>query len=80
MAKLGLSDCKWSKESEPDSFIASTIPKNIIKADSASHKTQRLWLEAAAPLAAIVDKIQTKGQAMVPRINILRYKGFVFRQ
>ena len=31
--------------------------KDIIKADNISHKTQRLWLEAAASLATIVDKI-----------------------
>lgn len=57
MAKLGLPDCKFSKAPELDSFIASTIPKEVVKADNASHKTQRLWLEAAAPLAAIVDKV-----------------------
>ena len=57
MAKLGLPDCKWSKAPELDTFIASTVPKDVVKADNTSHKTQRLWLEAAAPLAAIVDKI-----------------------
>ena len=57
MAKLGIPDCKWSKAPELDAFIASTIPKDVVKADNVSHKTQRLWLEAAAPLAAIVDKV-----------------------
>ena len=57
MAKLGIPDCKWSKAPELDAFIASTIPKDVVKADNVSHKAQRLWLEAAAPLAAIVDKI-----------------------
>ena len=54
MAKLGVPDCKWT---ELDSFITSTIPKDVIRSDNAAHKTQRLLLEAAALLAAIVDKI-----------------------
>ena len=57
MAKLGIPDCKWSKAPEFDAFIASTIPRDVVKADNVSHKAQRLWLEAAAPLAAIVDKV-----------------------
>ena len=57
MAKLGIPDCKWSKAPELDAFFASIIPKDVVKADNTSHKMQRLWLEAAAPLAAIVDKI-----------------------
>ena len=52
MANLGLSDCKWSKAPKLDTFTASVIRKDVIKADNTSHKTQRLWLEAAAPLAA----------------------------
>jgi len=56
MAKLRFPDCKWSKAPELDAFIASTVPKDVVRADNTSHKTQRLWLEAAALLAAIVDK------------------------
>ena len=48
------------KAPEFDSFIASIIPKDIIKTDNASHETLRLWLEAAAQLAAIVDKIDAR--------------------
>ena len=57
MAKLGIPDCKWSKAPELDAFIASTIPKDVVKGDNVSHKAQRLWLEVAAPLATIVDKV-----------------------
>ena len=28
--KLGLPDCKWTKSSELDGFITSTIPKEVI--------------------------------------------------
>ena len=56
MAKLGLPDCKWMKSPELDAFITSTIPKEVIKNDNVAQKTQRLWLEAASLLAAIVDK------------------------
>ena len=57
MVKLRIPDCKRSKGPDLDAFIASTIPKDVVKADNVSHETQRLWLEAAAPLAAIVDKV-----------------------
>ena len=57
MAKLRIPDCKWSKAPELNAFIASTISKDMVKADNVSHKAQRLWLETAAPLAAIVDKV-----------------------
>ena len=57
MVKLGIPDCKWSKAPKLDTFIATIIPKDMVKADDVSHKAQRLWLEAAAPLAAIVDKV-----------------------
>ena len=59
MAKLGTPDCRWTKSPELDSFIASTIPKEVVRNDNAAQKTQRLWLEASAVLAAIVDKSDT---------------------
>ena len=42
--------------------LLQTFPcKDIItKADSISHKTMRLWLEAAASLNAIVDKVDAE--------------------
>ena len=40
MAKLGIPDCKWSKAPELDKFIASTIPKDVVKAENVSHTTQ----------------------------------------
>ena len=30
MAKLGMPDCKWTKAPELGSFIASTIPKEVL--------------------------------------------------
>ena len=59
MAKLGTPNCRWTKSPELDSFIASTIPKEVVRNDNAAQKTQRLWLEASAVLAAIVDKSDT---------------------
>ena len=55
-AKLGLPDSKWLKSPELDSFIASTIPKDVTRADSTAERIQRYWLDAAAPLAAIIEK------------------------
>ena len=60
MAKLEVSNCMWSKAPKLDVFTASTVSKDVVKADNALHKTQRLWLEAAAPLAAITDKVDAR--------------------
>ena len=59
MAKLGTPDCRWTKLPELDCFIVSTIPKEIVHNDNAAQKTQRLWFEASAVLAVIVDKSDT---------------------
>ena len=56
MAKLGMPDCSWTKAPELDSFIASTIPKEVVRNNNVAQKTQRLWLKASSLLAAIVDK------------------------
>ena len=56
MAKLGLPDCIWTKAPELDSFITSTILKEVICSDNATQKTQRLWLKTATLLTAIVEK------------------------
>jgi len=55
-AKLGLPDSKWLKSPQLDPFIASTIPKDITRADTAAEKIQRYWLDATAPLTAIIEK------------------------
>ena len=56
MAKLGTPDCRWIKLPELDSFIASTIPKEVMRNDNTFQKTQRLWFEVSSVLAAIVDR------------------------
>jgi len=52
----GLPNSKWLKSPEPNSFIASTIPKDVTRADSTAERIKRYWLDAAAPLAAIIEK------------------------
>jgi len=44
------------KSPELDSFIASTIPKDITRANSTAERIQRYWLDSAAPLATIIEK------------------------
>ena len=56
MAKLGMPNRKWTKASELDSFITSTIPKEVVQNNNAAQKTQRLWLKTSSLQAAIVDK------------------------
>ena len=55
-AKLGLPKSKWLKSPQLDPFIASSIPKDVVRADSAAGKTQKFWLDATAPLTSIVEK------------------------
>ena len=56
ISKLGLPDCKWTKSLELDAFIASSIPKEAVKNDNTEQKIQKLWLEATAPLTAVVER------------------------
>ena len=55
--KLELPDCKWLKPPQLDSFIASTIPKGVVRVVAAAQETHKLWLEATAPLTAIIKKV-----------------------
>jgi len=54
--KNGLPESKWLKLPQLDSFIATSIPKDVIRADSTTERIQRFWLDATAPLIAIVEK------------------------
>ena len=55
--KLGIPYCKWLKLPRLDSFITSTIPKDVIRVDATTQKTHKLWLEETAPLTAIIEKM-----------------------
>jgi len=56
-AKLGIPDYKWLKPPQLDTFIASTVPKEVIKADTAAQKMHKLWLETTVPLTAIIKRV-----------------------
>ena len=61
MAKFGLPNCKWSKAPKLDIHCTYHFKcfQRHHKTDNASHKAQKLWLKAATPLAAIVNKVDT---------------------
>ena len=59
-SKLGLPDCKWTKSPELNAFIASNIPKDVVKNDNTEQKIQKLLLEATAPLTAVVERLVSK--------------------
>ena len=84
MAKLGMPDCKWTKVPELDSFIAFTIPKEVVQNDNAVQKTQRLWLEVSSLLTAIVDKTDggeiSEGEIIQGIRNALLLLGNVSQQ
>ena len=60
ISKLGLPDCKWTKSSELDAFMASNIPKEVVKNDNTEQKIQKLWPEATAPLRAVVERSESE--------------------
>jgi len=53
------------KSPELDSFSASAIPKDVTRVDSIAERIQRYWLDAAAPLAAIIEKTDAGGRGWV---------------
>ena len=55
ISRLGLPDCKWTKSPELDAFIASSIPKEVVKNENTEQKIQKLWVEATAPLTVVVE-------------------------
>ena len=48
------------KSLELDAFIASSIPKEVFIFDNTGQKIQQLWLEATAPLTAVVERSDSK--------------------
>ena len=52
MAKFGILDSRWTCSPLLDPFIASS---HVVRKDNAAAKTQRLWLEATAPLVALLE-------------------------
>ena len=53
--KIGAPDTKWVKTPVLPPVMASILPKDTVKEDKRSFRTQQLWLEAAAPLVSLLE-------------------------
>ena len=55
LAKIGSPDTKWVKTPSLPPVMASILPKETIKEDKRTFRTQQLWLEAAVPLVSLLE-------------------------
>ena len=53
--KIGLPDTKWVKTPMLSPVMASILPKETVKEDKRTFRTQQLWLEAARPLVSLLE-------------------------
>ena len=55
VGKIGTPDTKWVKTLVLPPVMASILPKERVKEDKRTFRTQQLWLEAAAPLVSLLE-------------------------
>ena len=55
-AKYGTPDSKWLKCPELSPVVEATLSKDAVKQDQAIFRSQQMWLEAARPLTACLER------------------------
>ena len=55
LAKIGSPETRWVKTPVLPPVMASILPKETVKEDKRTFRTQQLWLEAAAPLMSLQE-------------------------
>ena len=55
--KIGTPDTKWVKTPVLPPVIASILPRETVKEDKHTFRTQQLWLEAAVPLVSLLETV-----------------------
>ena len=55
LAKLGSLETRWFKTPVLPPVMASILPKETVKEDKRTFRTQQLWLEAPAPLVSLLE-------------------------
>ena len=55
IAHIGIPDCDKIRCPKLDPMLATVLPKDAIKADSYLSHLQQFWLDAVAPLTAILE-------------------------
>ena len=53
--KFGVPECDFVRCPKLDPMLKSTLPKEAIKADGYLSRLQQFWLDAVAPLAAVIE-------------------------
>ena len=56
VAKYGQPDSKWTRCPELGSVVEGILATKTLKQDKVSYRSQQLWLEAAGPLVACLEK------------------------
>ena len=74
--KIGAPDTKWVKTPVLPPVMASILPKETVKEDKCTFRTQQLWLEAAAPLVSLLetaheDRVDPKTAVMMVQSALL---------
>ena len=69
--KQGKPDSRWTKCLELDPIVASTHPKETIKADNKAKRLHTFWLDAATPIVAAIQdiedgKLETRLESIMP--------------
>ena len=55
LANIGSRETRWVKTPVLPPVMASILPKETVKEDKQTFRTQQLWLEAAAPLVSLLE-------------------------
>lgn len=55
LEKIGFPDTKWTKTPVLPPLMASILPKETVKEDKRTFRTQQSWLEAAASLVSLLE-------------------------
>jgi len=67
VAKYGQPDSTWIKCPQLDSLVEGMLSLEALKQDKVTYKLQEMWLEAAGPLAAILEGT-SEGNFTLPEV------------
>ena len=72
LAKYGQLDFKWTRCPELGSVVKGILSNKALKQDKVSYRSQQLWLEAAGPLVAYLEKVHAGTFSLQEAIPMLQ--------
>ena len=72
LAKYGQPDSRWTRFSELGSVVEGILSNEALKQDKVSYRFQQLWLEAAGPLVACLEKVHEGNLSLQEAIPMLQ--------